>query len=277
MMRSISAAVFAALALVIAGASSSARAETPDEIEIEKLISRHCRGMMNASAAYQQLCAASLKQGAQKGNTEFVERLETVFRQCAVGDITSPENRRAAFKIKAAVEWTLDDLATVHRYATNCSMKNDPTNFLMQSMFLTGDEVLRTYADDIATARANVRQVEAMKVEAEERRKSEDARRIALAEQGYSQISLLELKANASRHVGTKVVVNGLLQIYQNDMAYLGSRADDMTGVVVSIKDAAVNRRMDLLARCSQFARPCRTEIRGKVITSEPSVLIQAD
>lgn len=281
------AAILALIALVAAGTPHPALAESSGETDLQKLIFLNCRRILNAPSAYQNLCATSLQQGVNQGNAPFLMRLETIFQKCIVGNVTSIDNRRAAFELKPAIEWTMEDLATIHRYATNCLMRSYPQKELAPSLYETGTEVLRTYGDDIATAKSSAKQAEARKaaedaeaevlrIQAESRRKAE-AHRIMLAEQGYTRMSLLELKARAADLVGTKVAVNGLLQIFQNDMAYLGTRQDDMTGVIVSIKDVVLHRRMDLLSRCSQFARPCRTEIIGKVITSKPSVLIDAD
>jgi hypothetical protein len=274
--RVIGSAIFAAAIFVLALAFPVS-AETAAETDTDKLISTNCRALGGTTESYQGLCAATLRQGAERGNADFVERLEIAFKQCGVGKITAPENRKAAFQIKSAVDWTRDDVVTVHRYATNCLMKIEPQLSLGFALQLSGYEVLDTYWQDILQARAVEKQLLEAKEASERQRQAEDKRRAALAEQGYNPISLLELKAHAPRLVGSKVAVRGMLQIFQGDMAYLGSRADDMTGVVVSIRDAAASRRMDLLARCSQFARPCQAEVRGKVVAAEPNVMIMAD
>jgi hypothetical protein len=95
--------------------------------------------------------------------------------------------------------------------------------------------------------------------------------------QGYSSVTLSDLKVDARSLHGKKVAVSGLLFVLDNDSALLLKDERDENPVVVSLREASRGTRQATIGSCDNRSRGCRIEIKGTVIGDRSVVGILAD
>jgi hypothetical protein len=226
-----------------------------------------------------QMCELAIRQGMGRGNAEFIEKLETVLNRCKVTDSTSAGTRNHIYAAtKPVIEWTEDDFASIVRYMANCSMLKSNQNDMLSlavAMYEAAGIGLSYYVVDARQARAQIEYKKEMaeRSNALEEQRAAHVRRMAQA--GYEVMSLLNLRVDAKSLHGKKVAVRGLVQVMDNETAFMAVNERDSNGIVILFGESSRETRRMLLSRCS--SRPCRIEVKGTVVGDRPVVGLLAE
>jgi len=271
---------------VLAGAVFGGLDTIAQEANTDQIANAVCNSVSDASDTQEafkslrlELCVTAIKQRATKGNAALIAMLETVFNQCQVRDMTGLETRLKLYNLKPIEEGTKDDLASVVRCVTYCQMKQYPPNVSNQiyagTNFYAAHSVVQTYAMDAERKRAEAKQMQEWAARSQALAEDRARREATLRQAGYRIVRLVDLKVDAKSLHGEKVVMSGMVQAINNNMAYMVANTRDTSGVYVLTEQASRDTRQQILSRCN--SRPCRMEVKGTVIGDRLEVAIRTD
>lgn len=227
-----------------------------------------------------RICQFAIAQDRDNSDAKLYAEIDKTYSSCESKDETSPTREtECRAKILALREtWMAEDMGTLVRYEKH-SRENPSTQgrtdraLANQAWWLATERVYSTFGQEYIAKVRGAEQMRNWAAQQQEQQRQQDEYRQKLADLGYRQITLLDLKVQASRLLDTKLAVTGMIYAPSNEIAMLVNDERDMNPVGLDMRQASDETRRRILSRCSSANSRCRFEVRGKLVRSSPPVI----
>lgn len=233
-----------------------------------------------------RMCQSISQISKSEAPSKFYTLLQERFGVCRSQADANMFNERMTFMklfyAKNAMEWTIEDLGTFGVYAINCKANiqdiGEPDLPKMTALATDAlDMMERTLAPAIRTTNLQREKLEEMRAAGEARLREKVERDRDFAGQGYTRMDLDEIKLDARKYLGRKIVTNGYMYMVRNDSGMIASDRRDTNFIGVDISKASREFREEALSNCSREFRQCQIEVKGTLDTHGELIVIRAD